>query len=458
MNKKLKYVFMIAFTWLFVMQGFAADGIKTTIRGSINNEAIKVINIFKREMMRRPAASDTIKANSQFQLSMNLKTSGFYILSDDSNPSAEVVIYLNPGDQIVMKIGSEGCVMSGKGSEINQLLYDINKKYGYDKASLINFPQVYNSRIKDIQQSKIAEVIRRKAVLLGYAQGEYLSKIYVPFIESKTHPSGEGIMPINTIDLNIRLVPEIVIYPGWNQLITELMFAKMNAGLLKVNNIRSWVADFGNSIENEMLREQYMAITLDQAVSYGDLTAVTKEINIALPFIKNQQRKADVMALKAKAAQRMSFYKNTLPGTDLSAFAFRDINGKQVKISDFEGKLIFIDIWTTGCMPCMAEAPYLAKLENEMKGKDIVFLSISCDSGPVSWQKTIKQYNLTAEHHLLMNGGYNDPFFEKVLKSGVPRFLILDKEGKMLDFNTCKRPSNPLLKIYLTELLNNPKA
>lgn len=457
MKKLLSQLAIIAFVCTLMSQSFAAEGIKTIVKGSVNGKQIKVINIFKREMLRSPAVTDTIKSGGQFQLAMNLKESGFYIISDDEGGIPEFIMYLNPGDQITMKIENGEFVMTGKGSKINQLLYAINKKYAYDTTSL-NFPQTYKSRINEIQNSTDAEVVLRKPLLLGYMQGEYLSKLYDPYIESKVHPSGTGIMEVNTIDLNMLLVPEIVVYPGWNQLITELMFAKMNAGQLKVHNIRTWVADFGNAIENEKLRERYMVATLDYAVSCSDFTAVAEEIKAALPFIKDPQRKATVNALKAKITQRMSFYKNSLPGTDFSAFTFHDINGKQVRINDFKGKLIYIDIWTTGCMPCMAEAPYLSKLEHEMEGKDIVFLSISCDSGLEVWKRTIKQYHLTSAHLLRMNGGYNDPFFVKVGKSGVPRFLILDKAGKMLDYNSCKRPSNPLLKIYLTELLNQTKS
>jgi thiol-disulfide isomerase/thioredoxin len=445
---------LLAMLWMLMSQSFAADGIKTIIKGNVNKKDVKVINLFKREMMRRPAASSAVKTNGQFQLALNLTTAGFYLVSDSLGLINGFEMYLNPGDQLTVKIENDEFIMSGKGSGINQLLYENHKKYPYNEADPTSFSQTYINRIKAINSSANGEVIRKRTLLLGNEQGEYLSKTYRPLIESRGYPTGKGMIEVNFTDLNISLVPEIVIYPNWSQLITELMFAKMNAGQLKVNSIQTWVADFGHAIENQRLKEDYVVAMLESAVSYSDFTSINEVIKAALPLIKDPQKRARANALKSKVSQRIGFYKNAMPGTNLSSYTFNDINGKQVSISDFKGKFIYIDIWTTGCMPCMAEAPYLKKIEHEMEGKDIVFLSISCDSGPEVWKKTIERYQLTGGQQLLMSSGYNDPFFERVGKSGVPRFLILDKEGKMFDYNSSKRPSNPLLKIYLTELTN----
>jgi len=456
MEKVVKKFMLISLGLMLTTHALAVDGVKTVIKGTVNNRSIKVINIFKREMMRRPVASGIVKLNGQFQLTMDLKAAGFYLVSDSANKIKGFEMYLNPGDQISMEIVNDDFTLSGKGSVVNQLLYDLNRKYPYNESDPASHSQTYHHRIQAIQSSTVAEVIRKKSLLLGNAQGEYLNKVYGKLIESRVYPLMSSIMEVNFMDFDIRLLPEIVIYPNWSQLITEMMFSKMNAGRLKVHNINTWIADFGNLIENQRLKEDYVLAMLESSVSYGDFASINEVIKVTLPLLRDQKKTTRIKALKAKVAQRIGFYKNVMPGTDLSKYTFKDVNGNQVSISDFKGKLIYIDVWTTGCMPCMAEAPYLKRLEHEMQGEEIVFLSISCDSGTETWKKTLKSYKLDGGLQLLMNG-YDDPFFEKIGKSAVPRFLILNREGKMLDYNSCKRPSNPLLKIYLTELVNKTK-
>ncbi|MDH7464160.1 hypothetical protein QEG73_22880 [Chitinophagaceae bacterium 26-R-25] len=48
----------------------------------------------------------------------------------------------------------------------------------------------------------------------------------------------------------------------------------------------------------------------------------------------------------------------------------------------------------------------------------------------------------------------NDPFHKQIVVGGIPPFVVIDKDGKMINAKCGMRPSNPLLKTYLTELIN----
>ena len=59
-------------------------------------------------------------------------------------------------------------------------------------------------------------------------------------------------------------------------------------------------------------------------------------------------------------------------------FAAMDKDGKTVKLSDFKGKKVYINMWASWCGPCMREIPELEKTYQKLKdNKDIVFLSIT---------------------------------------------------------------------------------
>lgn len=62
-------------------------------------------------------------------------------------------------------------------------------------------------------------------------------------------------------------------------------------------------------------------------------------------------------------------------------FIVKDIDGNDVKLSDFKGKKIYINIWASWCGPCIREIPELEKVYQEIKNnEDIVFISITSPS------------------------------------------------------------------------------
>ncbi|MBF0713668.1 TlpA family protein disulfide reductase [Gemella sp. GH3] len=59
-------------------------------------------------------------------------------------------------------------------------------------------------------------------------------------------------------------------------------------------------------------------------------------------------------------------------------FTAKDIDGNDVKLSDFEGKKVYINAWASWCGPCIKELPELEKAYQELKNRDdIVFLSMT---------------------------------------------------------------------------------
>jgi peroxiredoxin len=62
-------------------------------------------------------------------------------------------------------------------------------------------------------------------------------------------------------------------------------------------------------------------------------------------------------------------------------FSLRDVEGHDVRLSSFAGKVVLIDFWQTWCVPCAAEIPHLQRMYSELKDKGFVVLGISMD-GP----------------------------------------------------------------------------
>jgi thiol-disulfide isomerase/thioredoxin len=59
--------------------------------------------------------------------------------------------------------------------------------------------------------------------------------------------------------------------------------------------------------------------------------------------------------------------------------AFQDGSGKPLKLSDWKGKVVLVNLWATWCAPCRKEMPDLAELQKELGSDQFEVLAISVD-------------------------------------------------------------------------------
>jgi peroxiredoxin len=127
-------------------------------------------------------------------------------------------------------------------------------------------------------------------------------------------------------------------------------------------------------------------------------------------------------------------------GKPAPVFTFPDKAGRQVSLSDFMGKLVFIDVWNSNCSPCFKEFPVIDKLISKYSDKEIVFIGISFDSDGTLWEKTIKTKDLKGVQ--LFANGWNSQFGKDYMIWSNPRFILIDKEGNFISSRAPKPSEN----------------
>lgn len=184
---------------------------------------------------------------------------------------------------------------------------------------------------------------------------------------------------------------------------------------------------------------------------YDDLKYLLSayEMRRAIDNYAGDLDEANIEALKEKLSEIVA-----LNNTDTQDFTFPDIDGNQISLSDFRGKVVLIDVWATWCGPCMYQLPYLLQLEEKFHNNpDLIVMGISVDKQ--------KDYDKWAE--MVRNGqvkgiqlfANNDREFSNNYKiKGIPRFMIVGRDGKIVEYNS-PRPSSPLLEELLKELLES---
>ena len=62
-------------------------------------------------------------------------------------------------------------------------------------------------------------------------------------------------------------------------------------------------------------------------------------------------------------------------------FVLKDIEGKDVQLSQYKGKMVVVEFWATWCPPCKATIPGLIAVQEKYAGKGLVVLGVSIDEG-----------------------------------------------------------------------------
>ncbi|WP_439129842.1 TlpA family protein disulfide reductase, partial [Polaribacter sp.] len=119
--------------------------------------------------------------------------------------------------------------------------------------------------------------------------------------------------------------------------------------------------------------------------------------------------------------------------------------GGKMSLDDLKGSFVYIDVWATWCGPCIAEIPSLKKVEKDFHDKNIKFVSVSIDTEDAydKWKKMIVDKDLGGIQ-LLAENAWESQFVEDYMIKGIPRFILLDADGNIINANA-PRPSNKKL-------------
>lgn len=140
-------------------------------------------------------------------------------------------------------------------------------------------------------------------------------------------------------------------------------------------------------------------------------------------------------------------------GAPAPEFVYNTVTGEKVSLSSLRGNLVYIDVWATWCGPCKAEIPHLKKVEAAYHGKPIKFVSISVDElkDAEKWKSYVNDNNLKGVQ-LMADNAFNSDFIKDFNIAAIPRFILIDKEGKIISANAL-RPSNKQLPGELDKYL-----
>ena len=142
-----------------------------------------------------------------------------------------------------------------------------------------------------------------------------------------------------------------------------------------------------------------------------------------------------------------------LKGIVAPDFEYQNQFGAKVKRSAFKGKYMYIDIWATWCAPCKTEIPHLQRAIQKYNNKAIEFISISVDElkDLPKWEAYVIDQKLSGTQ-VIADRDWKSAWIQAFAIDAIPRFIIIDRDGIVLDADA-PRPSSPLFHKKLDVLL-----
>jgi thiol-disulfide isomerase/thioredoxin len=103
--------------------------------------------------------------------------------------------------------------------------------------------------------------------------------------------------------------------------------------------------------------------------------------------------------------------------------------GAKVKLSSLRGKVVVLDFWATWCGPCRRWMPIVAKLEKELKGRDVRFFAINQRDPADKVREFLKATGVTVPVLLDLEGASGMAYDA----SSIPLTVIVGRDGKVVD-------------------------
>ena len=170
-------------------------------------------------------------------------------------------------------------------------------------------------------------------------------------------------------------------------------------------------------------------------------------------FTTLQKQEIDGALTGLKQYYNQKLEANKMNNKPSALFDYENQKGGKTSLESLKGKYVYIDVWATWCGPCRGEIPFLQKVEEKYKGKNIEFVSISVDveKDHDKWKKFVDEKQLGGTQ-LIADKDWKSDFITSYGINSIPRFILLDPNGVIVK-GDADRPSNPKLQETLDLLL-----
>lgn len=237
------------------------------------------------------------------------------------------------------------------------------------------------------------------------------------------------------------------------------------------------VTPLAREIYPTLLAEEYLDVAAVRSVLYNlfddenpalaegmVIPARTKELYEAGNYIRLLREKADKAVVDSVASfvatmqypefagelnLKIEEASKLMAGKPAFDMEITDIDGNVRHLSDFMGKVLYVDFWATWCGPCIAESPYFEELSKEYEGKDVVFIPVSQDTDLDAWKQFLNRHKKELPQYV---SGDTEAKNDWQIYY-IPRFVVIDRDFNIVEAYAPAPSDKAAVKAILDPLL-----
>ncbi len=105
------------------------------------------------------------------------------------------------------------------------------------------------------------------------------------------------------------------------------------------------------------------------------------------------------------------------------------LDGEQLKLSDYRGKVVLIDVWASWCVPCRKEMPFLTQLRHQFRDEAFEIVAVNIDDNLKNVRAFLKKLMHQPQFPIMLDPKKNVPKLYKI--KAMPTTILVDKTGKI---------------------------
>ncbi len=149
-----------------------------------------------------------------------------------------------------------------------------------------------------------------------------------------------------------------------------------------------------------------------------------------LQLPEEERKKAEEEAQKRFQSMASEFVGEPAPD-----FSFETVSGQKGRLSDFRGKYVLLDFWSTWCAPCVHEIPNLIHIHEKYGDRGLVMISVSNDAKVKKWTGAqLSEYaNEKGMKWMQILDDLDGSIFNLYRINFVPNLFLIDPQGKVIE-------------------------